>query len=179
MNKHTARWAPLALVVILVAGVAATVQQVGFRGVGVVNLQIIMPQTPGYQAAQDTFDAEFGPASDDLQGMIEQRDSLMEEYQRSSVVLSPTARQEKETEIRQLQSRIEQRGTDLQNRQNERERELMEPLEARVRAVIDGLRAERNLAIIFDVATMQGIASVDPTLDLTPVVVRRLQQSEN
>lgn len=176
MNKQTARWAPLALVVILVAGVAATVQQTGFRGVGVVNLQIVMPQTPGYQEAQDTFNAEFGAANEDLQAMVEQRDSLMEEYQRSSVVLTPTARQEKETEIRQLQTRIEQRGTDLQNRQNERERELMEPLESRVRSVIDGLRAERNLGIIFDVATMPGIASVDPTLDLTPVVVRRLQQ---
>lgn len=177
MNRLTARWAPLALVVIVVAGVAAV--QANFRGVGVVNLQIIMPQTPGYQEAQTTFDAEFGPAQDDLQAMIEQRDSLIEAYDRSQVVLTPTARQEKQTEIRQLQARIEQRGTDLQTRQNERERELMEPLEARVRAVIDGLRAERNLAIIFDVATMPGIASVDPTLDLTPVVVQRLQQSQN
>ena len=109
----------------------------------------------------------------------EERDSLFEEYQRTEVVLTPTARQEKQTAIQQLQTRIEQRGQDLQNRQVERERELMDPLEQRVQAVIEGIRAERNLGIVFDVAAMPGIAAVDQTLDLTTLVVQRLKQSQN
>lgn len=104
---------------------------------------------------------------------------FFEAYQRSEVVLTPTARQEKQTEIQQLQTRIEQRGQDLQNRQAERERELVGPLEQRVQAVVEGIRAERNLGIIFDAASMQGIAAVDQSLDLTDVVVQRLQQSQN
>ncbi len=178
MDRLIARWAPLALAVLLVVGVAATNQQ-AVGGIGVVNLQIIMTQTPGYQEAQDTFQAEFKPANDDLQLMVERRDSLFEAYQRSSVVLTPTSRQEKETEIQELQARIEQRGQDLQNRQAERERELVGPLEQRVQAVVEGIRAERNLGIIFDAASMQGIAAVDQSLDLTDVVVQRLRQSQN
>ncbi len=178
MDRLISRWAPTALVVIVVAGVAATARQAG-QVVGIVNLQIIMTQTPGSQEARVTFEAEFKAAQDDLQAMLQQRDSLIAEYERSSVVLTPTGRQEKQTEIQQLAARLEQRAQDLQNRQAERQRELVSPLEQRAQAVIDGIRAERNLGIIFDVATMQGIAAVDPQLDLTPIVVQRLQQSQN
>ena len=175
MEQHsTSRWIPLALAVIVLVGVAATARQAG-QGLGFVNLEIIMPQTPGYQEALDTFEAEFQPATDDFQAMVEQRDSLLADYERTSVVLSPTARQDKESEIQQLQARIEQRAQDLQNRQLERNRELMEPLEQRVRTIIDGVRAERNLGVILDVATMQGIVAIDQALDLTPLVVQRLQ----
>ena len=178
MDRLISRWVPAALVIIVVVGVAATARQSG-QGVGIVNLQIILTQTPGYQEALVTFEAEFKAAQDDLEAMLQQRDSLLAEYERASIVLTPTGRQEKQTEIQQLEARLEQRAQDLQNRQAERQRELVSPLEQRVQAVIEGIRAERNLAIIFDVATMQGIAAVDPQLDLTPIVVSRLQQSQN
>ena len=178
MDRLISRWVPAALVIIVVVGVAATARQSG-QGVGIVNLQIIMTQTPGYQEALVTFEAEFKAAQDDLEAMLQQRDSLLAEYERASIVLTPTGRQEKQTEIQRLEARLEQRAQDLQNRQAERQRELVSPLEQRVQAVIDGIRAERNLGIIFDVATMQGIAAVDPQLDLTPIVVSRLQQSQN
>ena len=178
MDRLISRWVPAALVVIVVVGVAATARQ-AVQTIGIVNLQIIMRQTPGYQEALVTFEAEFKAAQDDLEAMLQQRDSLLAEYERSSIVLTPTGRQEKQTEIQQLEARLEQRAQDLQNRQAERQRELVSPLEQRVQAVIEGIRAERNLGIIFDVATMQGIAAVDPQLDLTPIVVQRLQQSQN
>ncbi len=178
MDRLISRWAPAALAVIVVVGVAATARQAG-QVLGIVNLQIIMTQTPGYQEALTTFEAEFSAAQEDLQAMVQQRDSLITEYERTSVVLTPTGRQEKQIEIQQLEARIEQRAQDLQNRQAERQRELVTPLEQRAQAVIDGIRAERNLGIILDVASMQGIAAVDPQLDLTPIVVQRLQQSQN
>ena len=178
MDRIISWWAPTALAVIVVVSVAATARQAE-QVVGIVNLQIVMTQTPGYQEALTTFEAEFKVAQQDLQDMAQQRDSLFAEYERASVVLTPTGRQEKQAEIQQFQAKIEQHAQDLQNRQRERQRELVDPLEQRVQAVIDGIRAERNIGIIFDVATMQGIAAVDQQLDLTPIVVQRLQQSQN
>lgn len=172
-----ARWAPLAIALAVVTGVAATRQQVPV-GIGLVNLQAIMQQTPGYEEALATFRDEFAPIEAELETMATRRDSMIEEYQRQEVVLSPTARQEKQEAIRQLQDRLEQRASELQTRQQERERELVTPLETRVQAVIEGIRAERNLALVLDVATTQGIAAADPAIDLTPVVVQRLQQSQ-
>ncbi len=173
-----ARWAPTALALILVVGVAATTQRAPL-GVGLVNLPVVMQQTPGYEEALETFRSEFEPFEAELQQMADQRDTLIADYQRTEVILSPTGRQEKQQEITQLSERLQQRAEELQARQAERERELVAPLESRVQAIIEGVRAERNIGIVFDVATMaQAIAAVDESLDLTPLVVQRLQQSQ-
>lgn len=178
MDRKLARWAPTALALILVVGVAATNQQAA-QGVALVNLQVVMQQTPGYEEALTTFQSEFAPFEAELQQMADQRDTLIAEYQRTEVILSPTARQEKQQEITALADRLQQRVEELQARQTERERELVAPLETRVQAIIEGVRAERNIGIVFDVATLaQAIAAVDQALDITPVVVQRLQQSQ-
>ena len=42
--------------------------------------------------------------------------------------------------------------------------------------MIDGLRAEGNYAMIFDIAVLQnGVISADKALDLTNTVIQRLQ----
>lgn len=173
-EQRIARWAPMALAVLLVVGVAAARQQAA-QGIGLVNLQIVMTQTPGYEEALQTFQAEFAPVEAELEAMVQTRDSMIQEYDRQSVVMSPTARQEKETEIRGLQSRVEQRARDFDQRRQQRERELVAPLEERVQAVIEGIRAERNLVIVLDVASTQGIVAVSAAADLTQVVIQRLQ----
>ena len=177
MKRKSAPWAPLALILVVAAGVAATNRQ-SAPTFGFVNLETIMQQTPGYDEALKAFEDEFKPFEEEIQAMVERRDSMIQEYERQQVVLSPTSRQEKETEIRDLQQRFEQRAQDLQVRSQARERELVAPLEQRVQAIIEGIRAERNLGIVFDFASLQGVAAADPALDLTPLVVQRLQQSQ-
>lgn len=176
MQRKITQWTPLALAILLVAGVAAARQQAAM-GIGLVNLQAVMTQTPGYEDALETFRQEFEPEEQQLETMVQRRDSMIAEYERQSVVLSPTGRQEKETEIRNLQQRVEQLAADFQQRRQNRERELVAPLETRVQAVIEGIRAERNLAIVFDVASTPGIVAADPGSDLTTVVLQRLQQT--
>lgn len=178
MDRNMTRWAPLALALIVVVGVAATQQQ-SSAGIGLVNLQLIMRQTPGYQEALDMFEAEFEPVQQELQAMAERIDSLMADYERTQVILSPTARQERQNEIQQLRQRAEQRFQESQTRQQERERELLAPLEQRVQGVIEGVRAERNLTIILDLTTLgQAITAWDRSAELTPLVVLRLQSSQ-
>ena len=177
MKRKSAPWAPLALILVVAVGVAATNHQ-SAPTIGLVNLETIMQQTPGYAEALQTFEEEFQPFEDEIQAMIQRRDSMIQEYERQQVVLSPTSRQEKETEIRDLQQRFEQRAQELQSRSQARERELVAPLEQRVQAIIEGIRAERNLGIVFDLASIQGVAAFDRALDLTPLVVQRLQQSQ-
>ncbi len=58
----------------------------------------------------------------------------------------------------------------------ERQRELIAPLAQRMLTVIDGVRAERNIAVVFDVANPNStIISADPAMDLTTLVISRLQ----
>ena len=63
-----------------------------------------------------------------------------------------------------------------QARMEQRQAELIDPIQQRVQAVIEGVRAELNLAMIFDVAMMQGaMVAADRSLDVTPLVIQRLQ----
>jgi Skp family chaperone for outer membrane proteins len=106
-------------------------------------------------------------------------DSMIRDYDRQQIALSPSSRQAKQQEIRDTQQRLQQRYNELQDKATSRERELVAPLEERVKGVIEGIRAERNLLFIFDVgAPGNNVVAADRTLDLTNVVIQRLQTTQ-
>jgi outer membrane protein len=145
-------------------------------GIGFVNTEDILRQTPGYEAADSTLSAERAVFQQEANALQAQLDSAMAAFDQQQLVLSPQAREERLTELRALNDRIQARLQELQNQDQERQRELVTPLEARIQTVIDGVRAERNLAIGFDVANPNStIISADMTLDLTALVISRLQ----
>lgn len=141
-----------------------------------VNSQLIIRQVPGYAAAESTLNANIAEYRVEVERMQTQLDSLIRAYDQQQIALSPTVRQTRQQEIRDAQQRLQQRYNELQNQAAERERELVAPLEERVKGVIEGLRAERNLAFVFDVgAPGNNIVAADRALDLTALVIQRLQ----
>lgn len=143
---------------------------------GFVNLQIVIEQTPGYAAAESTLNAEIAGFRAEVQQLQTRLDSMIRAYDQQQIALSPTNRQAKEQEIRETQQRFQQRANELQTRIQARERELIAPLEERVRGVIEGIRAERNLAFVFDVTNF---ITADRSLDLTALVVQRLRAGDS
>jgi outer membrane protein len=180
-----ARWAMVAVVLLAVVGVAAfpadgndrTVQGAG-AAIGYVNSDIILRQTPGFAAADSTLRAELQTYEAEINQLRQELDSAAAAFDQSSVLLSPTARDEKLAELQAMQQRGQTRQQELQTRASQREQELVAPLQQRIQTVIDGIRAERNLAVIFDVASpTTSIVSADPALNLTQLVVQRVQSS--
>ena len=145
-------------------------------GIAFVNTETILRGTPGYEAADSTLAAERAAYQQEADALQTQLDSAMTAFDQQQLVLSPQAREEKVTELRTLNDRNQARMDELRNQDMERQRALVAPLELRIQQVIDGLRAERNLAMIFDAANPNSaIISADPLLDLTDLVVSRLQ----
>ncbi|MFQ6045351.1 MAG: OmpH family outer membrane protein [Gemmatimonadales bacterium] len=177
------RWALAALAVILAAGVAAIPagsdspsEQQASRGVAFVSTEAILQQTPGFQQAESTFNAEMASYQNEVQRLRTELDSALNAFQQQSLVLTPTVRQERMDELQRLQQRYDQRSSELSDLAQQRQRELLAPLEDRIQRVIDGLRAERNIGLVFDVASpANNIISADPGLDLTQVVIGRLR----
>jgi outer membrane protein len=172
------RWAMAALAVLVVAGVAARPgehQQATAR-IGIVSTDLVLRQMSGFAAAESTFNAEMQSYQQEVRRLQAQLDSAQSSFDQQSLVLSPTAREEKVKELQSLQNRFVQRSQEIQERAQGRQSELMAPLEERAQRVIDGLRAERNLWVIFDVSQPTNqIVSADPGLDLTQVVISRLR----
>jgi Skp family chaperone for outer membrane proteins len=166
--------------VLLVTGAAAipTASVQDTARMAYVSTEVILRQTPGFAQAESTWNAEVSSYRTEVQSLQQQLDSALTAFNQQAIVLSPTARQEKQSELQRLNEQLQQRTTEYSARADERQRELMAPLEDRIQRVIDGLRAERNLAVVFDVAAPgNNIVSADPVLDLTTTVVRRLTGS--
>jgi outer membrane protein len=139
------------------------------------NTQLILQRTPGFSVAESTWNAEVGALRAQLDSLSTQMDSALATFNRTSIGMSPTERQQKQDELRQLNQQYQQRAADVQSRADRRRQELMAPLQDRIQAVIDGIRAERRLSVVFDVgAPGNNIISADPTLDLTNLIVQRL-----
>lgn len=141
------------------------------------NSARILANTPGRAQAESTFAREMAGARVEMQRMQAQLDSSVAEYQRTNVVMTPQARQTRETELRQMEQRTRQRATELDQRMQAREQELTAPTIQRVNAVIEGIRAEFNYSLIFDVAADGApvIVTADRSLDISDFVIQRLQ----
>ena len=158
----------------------ATAAPTGTQGTGAriayLNSRQILASTPGYAVAESTFARELQASRDEITKMQASLDSAATEFESAAVLLSPSVKTERQRQLVTQQQTLQQRQQDLQGRMEQRERELLEPLQQRVQAVIEGLRAEGNYAVIFDVAAMGGaMVAADRSLDITPVVIQRLQ----
>ena len=182
LESKMARWAMAASGLLVVVGIGAvpavdsfTATQ-GPSAIAYVNSDAILQQTPGYAAADSAFGLEMQTYQEELVQLQGQLDSAAALYDQQQVMLSPAARAEKADELQALNQQLITRQQELNVRAQERQGELMAPLQQRIQTVLDGVRAERNLAIIFDVASPTGnIVSADPVLDLTPLIVARVQ----
>jgi outer membrane protein len=142
-----------------------------------VNSAYILANTPGRAEAESTFNREMAGFRAEVQRMQQQLDSAVAEYQRTSLVMTPAARQQRETELRQMEQRTRQRAAELEQQAARREQELTAPITQRVNAVIEGIRAEFNYSMIFDAAAPSGsLVTADRALDISNLVIQRLQQ---
>jgi outer membrane protein len=180
MRRALTVWAWLGLMSLAPAAAQAQAQarQPSLK-IGFVSSRQILQLTPGYAAAESTFNREVQGFRGEVQKLQQQLDSAVRAFDQQSIALSPTAKQTKQRELQQLQQKFEQRSSELQGKAAQREQELLQPIQSRVNAVIQGLRAEGNYALIFDAdAPGNNIVAADPALDITSRVLERLKQSQ-
>lgn len=146
--------------------------------VAFINAREVLLRTPGYTAAESTFTREMDGYREEVRVLQQQLDSAVQAFDQQSIALSPAARTQKQRDLQQMQSRIEQRTGELQERASQRERELLQPIQTRVTSVIQGIRAEMNLTLILDIGPGNGVLAYDQSLDITARVVERLRQSQ-
>ena len=165
--------------VVFMATPAALAGQAGAK-IAFVDSRLVLQETPGYAAADSQFTRELGSWRTEIQRLQASLDSAARDFEQSSVVLSPSARDAKRQDLIQQQQTLEQRAADLETRAGTRQRELLDPIEQRVNAAIEKIRAAGHYAMVFDVGSPgSGIVAADPSLDLTRVVIDELTKPAN
>jgi Skp family chaperone for outer membrane proteins len=145
-----------------------------------VNARALLTGMTGYAKAESTYTKELQNAQSEAQKLQAVLDSAVSTYQQSQAMMSPSTRTAREKVLAAQRDSLEGKLQALQERVGARERELLEPMQRRLTAIIDGIRAEGNYAMVIDLgnpAVTQLIVSYDKTLDITDRVARRLLQS--
>jgi outer membrane protein len=177
-------WLTGAALAALLAGVtaapAARAQAQGPQGqplkLAYLNSQLILANTPGRAEAESTFNRELVGYQAQVQALQAKLDSAVNDYNRTSLVLTPAAKQQREQALRDMETQTRNQINDLQQRANAREQQLTAPIMQRVQAVIEGIRAEFNYSLIFDASAQNGgLISADRGLDISQLVIQRLQ----
>lgn len=161
------------------AGQAPVRSQPTVPRIAFIRSQEVLARTPGYAAAESTLTNEVQSFRAEIQKLQQRLDSAVRALDQQAIALSPAAKEAKQRELQGMQQQYQQRAGEMEERIQQRQRELFGPLNARVRAVIEGIRAEDNYSLILDVdAQNGGVVAADPALNITAKVIQRLQQAQ-
>lgn len=162
---------------------AASPQQTAPAGagprIGFINVSALLKGMPGYQQAESTFAKDGEAAQAEAQKIRAVFDSAVATYQQSQAMMTPSNRTAREKQLQVQQDSVQAKLQAIQTRLANRERELLTPMQERLKAIIDGIRAEGNYVMIIDLASTasENIVSYDKSMDITLRVAQRLAQA--
>lgn len=170
-----ARWLVVA-VALAAAPAPLAAQQGGGAKLAIMNARAVLLATPGYSQAESTYTRELTGFRGEVERLQASFDSAAADFEQRSVMLSATAKTAKRRELEEQRERLQARATELQQRAQQREQELLAPIHGRVNDAIEQVRAEGSYTVIFDVSANDGlIIAVDKTLDVTQRVIDKIK----
>jgi outer membrane protein len=169
------RWYPLAVMLLAFSASSALAQGSPPAGAPVVYVrgQVILQAAPGAAEAARTFERELADMRTELQEQAAIVDSMLQDYQRQEVLLSPQAKETKQQEILDRRNRLQQRQGEMDTQAQQRQQELLGPILEQVGNVIEQIRSENRYSIVLD-ASKEGLVAADTALDITDAVLERL-----
>ena len=160
---------------LLIFGTAAAAAQTPVK-IGYIKSQTILANAPGRAAAETQFEKEMTTYRAQVQRMGDSLNTLIADYNKQEVSLSPQAKETRQKDIRTKEEEYQRRTQELQQQVRAREAELVRPIMEQINKVIDELRAEEGYSMIFDAENQAGVVvAADKNLDLTEKVLARLR----
>lgn len=176
MNSRPTLIAAFGLVLALFAGITTASAQATSGKLAYINSQKILAEAPGAAAAQATFESDMQRYQGEIEALGAEIETLRADYDRQQATLSEEAKAQKQQEIQQKFTAYQQRVAELEQTAQRRQAELVSPIMAQISEVIEQIRTEGNYAMIFDAAAGT-LITADPSLDLTAMVLARLQSA--
>ena len=160
----------LAFVTLLSAGVAAQGQKIGY-----IRSSAILDQAPGRAEAEAQFDRETSGYRDQIKRMCDSLDAMVAAFQKSQASMTATARDARQKELQAKNAEYQRRSADLQQKAQQRQGELVQPILDRVKGAIEDVRVEGGYSFILNADEGSAIVAMDKNLDLTDRVLARLR----
>lgn len=169
--------AAFAFAVTLVATGAVSAQSAAGLKFGYINSSQILAEAPGRAEAEAQFEREVGAYRQQLQRMSDSLQQLDSVFQREAPRLDSATRRTRQKAIAEREANYQQRANQLNQQMQNRQGELVRPIMEQLQKVLEALRIEDRYTMIFDVSAGSGsvVVSADKSLDITPKVLARMK----
>lgn len=161
----------------LLAGLMATPVVAGAQAkLAFVRSQAVLEAAPGRAEAEAQLQKELQGFEDTAKRMQDSLQAMVTSYQKVQATLTPAQRETREKAIRDRQAEFSQRDQAMREQAQRRQSELVQPIIAKVREILEDIRAADGYTAILDLeAQAQIVLAYDRNLDITDRVVNRLK----
>ena len=168
------RAASLALIVGAATAGAASAQAT--PKFGFINSAAILAEAPGRAEAENQFKTEVAAYQAQLQRMSDSLQAMGAAFDKAAPTLDSATRASRGKAIADKEADYQNRAKTLDQQMQNRQAELIRPLMENLQKIIEQVRAEDNYAMIFDVASQTSvIVAADKNLDITQKVLARVK----
>ena len=163
-----------ALALLVVADIAAAQTQP--PKFAYVDSRAILQRAPGSSAIQAQIQKERTDAQASVGKMQDTLRTMYDAYLKGQATMTAAQKEAQEKAIQGKQAEFDQRVSALDQEMQKRQYDLIQPMMAQIREVLDAIRTEEHYTFIFDVGNDPGlIVAADKNLDITDKVVGRLK----
>lgn len=141
--------------------------------IGFVDMQVIVTSSKLGKAGQDRMKELTDKQNADLGAKSKELQTLQQEIQTQGSVLTPAALAAKNSELDKKQRAAQFAQQDWQAQVDGLNKQLLQDFQEKLLPVLEALRSEMNLWVIFSVGD-SGAAAVHPGLNLSTEIIKRL-----
>ena len=155
---------------------AASAQATGGAKLALINMQQLFQVAPGRTEAAATLDKEKAKANDEFKAMQDSMTKMLEAFEKDQATMAADVKVTRTKAIQTKQTSYQERAQKLEAALQEREADLLQPIQELMQKVLEDFRAENGYAMIFDISAGAGLVAIDKNLDQTEKVMARLSK---
>ena len=141
-----------------------------------VDSRVILQRAPGSAAIQAQITKERSDAQASVTRMQDSLRAMYDAYIKEQPTLTAAQKETREKALQQRNADFDQQVSRLDQEMQKRQYDLIQPMMAQIREVLDAIRNEDHYTFIFDVGNDPGlIVAADNNLDITDKVIGRLK----
>jgi outer membrane protein len=137
--KKLFKAALVALCILSVSGFAKAQSKIGY-----INFEEVVRQLPEFKTVQQNIDTYQKQFVDQLQTMNNEYQTKGQEYQKTQATMTDAIRTSKQTELQDMQTRIQSFQNNAQQQVDAKSNELFKPLSDKARAAISDVAKEKG-----------------------------------
>jgi outer membrane protein len=168
------RAAPLALALVAALSGRASAQGQKFA---YIQSSILLDQAPGRAEAEAQFVKETDVFKEQIKRMSDSLNAMVAAFEKKQASLTAVQRETQGKEIQAKEASYQTRTRELEQKANQRQSELVQPILDKIKLAIEDIRIEGGYSMIFNADQGSPIVALDKNLNVTDRVLSKLRSA--